>query len=105
MTDFNILLEFLLNPWFLISLIFWIIVVALTYLLRNKKDAAYLFFPLLAMFKTKKLNNFITKISKKAPKFWKIFWTIGIFVSFGFVIYAFYFFFVNFINLLINPKI
>jgi membrane-associated protease RseP (regulator of RpoE activity) len=98
-------IDFLLNPWFLLSLFFWLIVLALVYLLRNKKEAAYLFFPLLAMFKTKKLNNFLRKISRKAPKFWKIFWTIGIFISFGFVIFAFYFFFTNFINLLVNPRI
>ena len=98
-------IEFLLNPWFLLSLFFWLIVLALVYLLRNKKEAAYLFFPLLAMFKTKKLNNFLRKISRKVPKFWKIFWTIGIFISFGFVIFAFYFFFTNFINLLVNPRI
>ncbi len=98
-------LDFFFDPWFIISLIFWILVALLAYLLRNRKEAAYLFFPLLAMFKTKKLNNLIKKISRRAPKFWKIFWTIGIFVSFGFTIFAFYFFFANFINLIINPRI
>ncbi|MFW9941177.1 MAG: site-2 protease family protein [Candidatus Thorarchaeota archaeon] len=98
-------IDFILNPWFLLSLIFWLIVLALVYLLRNKKGAAYLFFPLLAMFKTKRLNNFLRNISRKVPKFWRIFWTIGIFISFGIIIFAFYFFFTNFINLLINPKI
>ncbi len=102
---FNVFVDFLLNPWFLLSLIFWVIVLFLTYLLRNKKGAAYVFFPLLAMFKTRKLNNLIKRISRKAPKFWKVFWTIGIFISFGFMIFAFYFFFTNFINLIINPKI
>jgi len=97
--------DFFLNPWFILSLIFWLIVLALVYLLRKKEGAAYLFFPLLAMFRTKKLNNFIKKISRKAPKFWKIFWTIGIFISFGFVIFAFYFFFTNFISLIVNPRI
>jgi len=96
--------DFFLNPWFILSLIFWLIVLALVYLLRKKKGAAYLFFPLLAMFKTKKLNNFLRKISRKAPKFWKIFWTIGIFISFGFVIFAFYYFFTNFINLIVRPS-
>ncbi|MFX1316304.1 MAG: site-2 protease family protein [Promethearchaeota archaeon] len=105
MTLINALLEFLLNPWFLISLIFWIIVVLFAYLLRNKKEAAYLFFPILAMFRTKRLNKLIKKIAGKAPKTWKVFWTIGIFVSFGFTIFAFYFFFTNFINLIINPKV
>ena len=100
----NPILDFLLNPWFIISLIFWLIVLLLVFLLRKKKGAYYLFFPLLAMFKTKRLNKFIGKISRKRPKFWRIFWTIGIFVSFGFTIYAFYFFLTNFINLIINPK-
>ena len=104
MVLFNALLDFVLNPLFIFSLLFWLIVLLLSYLLRNKKEAAIVFFPLLAMFKTKKLNNFIKRASKKAPKFWKIFWTIGIFISFGFTIFALYFFFSTFINLIINPK-
>jgi membrane-associated protease RseP (regulator of RpoE activity) len=100
----SILSDFLLNPWFLLSLIFWVIALILVYLLRNKKGATYLFFPLLVMFKTRKLNNFIKRISRRAPKFWRVFWTIGIFISFGFTIYAFYFFFTNFVNLIFNPR-
>ncbi|MFW9895812.1 MAG: site-2 protease family protein [Candidatus Thorarchaeota archaeon] len=101
----NPLLDFLLNPWFLISIAFWLTVFLLMFLLRKRKEATYIFFPLVAMFKTKRLNKFINKISRKAPKFWKTIWTIGIFVSFGFTIYAFYFFFSNFVNLLFNPRI
>ena len=104
MSLFDIILDFILNPWFILSLLFWVFVLLLVFLLRNKKEAYYLWFPLLAMFKTKKLNKFIMKISRKAPKFWKIFWTIGIFVSFGFTIYALYFFFTNFLNLIIRPS-
>jgi len=100
----NPLLDFLLNPWFILSLLFWLIVLLLVFLLRKKKDATYLFFPLIVMFKTKRLNKFIKKISKKAPKFWKIFWTIGIFISFAFTIYAFYFLFTNLINLIVAPR-
>ncbi|MFX0105878.1 MAG: site-2 protease family protein [Candidatus Hodarchaeota archaeon] len=74
-------------------------------MLRNKKKAYYLWFPLLAMFKTQKLNNFIRKISRKGTKFWKVFWTIGIFISFSITIYAFYFVFSNFVNLIISPSI
>jgi len=90
---------------FLFALAFWLIVVILVYLLRNRKGAAYIFFPLIAMFKTKRLNNFIKKISKKGTKFWKVFWTIGIFISFSFTIFAFYFFFVNLVNLIVDPRI
>ncbi|MFX0000854.1 MAG: site-2 protease family protein [Candidatus Hodarchaeota archaeon] len=105
MSVIDVILDFILNPWFFLSLIFWVFVLLLVRLLRNRKEAYYLWFPLLAMFKTKKLNRLITKISRKAPKFWKVFWTIGIFVSFSFTIYALYFFFTNFINLIISPRI
>ncbi len=105
MSLFDIILDFILNPWFILSLLFWVFVLLLVRLLRNKKEAYYVWFPLLAMFKTRKLNKFIMKVSRKAPKFWKIFWTIGIFVSFGFTIYALYFFFTNFLNLIIRPSL
>jgi membrane-associated protease RseP (regulator of RpoE activity) len=105
MTLLDLIVDFLLNPWFIISLIFWVIVFVFVFLLRNKKEAYTLFFPLLAMFKTKKLNNLIQRISKKSPRFWRVFWNIGIFVSFGFTIYGFYFFFTNIVNLLFQPSI
>jgi len=98
------IIDFFLNPWFILSLIFWLIVLALVYLLRNREGAAYLFFPLLVMFRTKKLNKLIKRISRKAPKFWRIFWTIGIFISFGFIIFAFYFFFTNLMSLILTPS-
>ncbi|MFX1353898.1 MAG: site-2 protease family protein, partial [Promethearchaeota archaeon] len=69
------------------------------------KGSYNLFFPLLALFKTKRLNKFIRRISEKRPKFWRVFWNIGILVSFGLMIYALYFFFINFINLIFNPSI
>jgi len=105
MTLLDLIVDFLLSPWFIISLIFWVIVFIFIFLLRNKKEAYTLFFPLLAMFKTKKLNNIIRRISKKNPRFWRVFWNIGIFVSFGFTIYGFYFFFTNIINLFFQPSI
>ena len=105
MTLFDLIVDFLLNPWFIISLIFWGIVAIFIFLLRNKKEAYTLFFPLLVMFKTKKLNNLIQRISKKSPRFWRVFWNIGIFVSFGFTIYGFYFFFTNIVNLILQPSI
>ena len=105
MTLLDLIVDFLLNPWFIVSLVFWVIVFIFVFLLRNKKEAYTLFFPLLAMFKTKKLNNLIQRISKKAPRFWRIFWNIGIFVSFGFTIYGFYFFFTNIVNLFFQPSI
>ncbi|NVM19203.1 MAG: site-2 protease family protein [Candidatus Lokiarchaeota archaeon] len=104
MSLLNIITDFLLNPWFLISLIFWIIVIVFVFALKNRKESYSLFFPLLILFKTKKLNNFIRKISRKSPRFWRIFWNIGIFVSFGFTIFGFFFFYINIIQLLFNPS-
>jgi len=101
----NFIADFVLNPWFLISLAFWIFILILVFLLRNKKEAYSIFFPFLALFKTKKLNKFIVNISKRKPKFWRIFWNIGIFVSFGFTIYGFFFFFSNVVNLIFAPSI
>ncbi len=97
-------LDFILNPYFIISLIFWVIVSLAVYLLRNRKGSYSFFFPLLAMFKTKRLNKFIRKIAAKRPRFWRIFWNIGIFISFGFTIYGLYFFFSNLINLIFFPS-
>lgn len=101
----GVILGIFLNPWFIISLIFWLIIFGLVYLLRKKKDAIYVFFPLIAMIKTKKLNSIIKKLARKFPKFWKIFWSIGIFTSFFFMIFAFFFFFMNFISLIVNPQV
>jgi membrane-associated protease RseP (regulator of RpoE activity) len=86
------------------SLIFWVIVGLAVYLLRNRKGSYSFFFPLLAMFKTKRLNNLIRKIAAKKPRFWRIFWNIGIFISFGFTIYGLYFLFSNLINLIFTPS-
>ena len=74
----ELLLDLVLNPWFIISIIFWGFVLLLAFLLRKKKDAAYILFPVLAMFKTKKLNKIINKISRKIPRFWRIFWRVAL---------------------------
>jgi len=105
MSLLDLITDFLLNPWFVISLIFWIIVILLVYTLKNRKEAYSLFFPLLILFKTKKLNNLIRRISKKSPRFWRVFWNIGIFVSFGFTIFGFYYFFINIIQLIFQPSV
>lgn len=105
MSFLEIIISFLTNPWFIISVIFWLIVALLAFLLRNKKEALFVFFPLLVMLRTKRLNKIISKISRRAPKFWKIFWTVGIFFSFAFIIFAFFFFFVNLINLFFQPRL
>jgi membrane-associated protease RseP (regulator of RpoE activity) len=101
----DFILDFILNPWFLLSLTFWLIILILIYVLRKRKEAITVFFPFIALLKTKRLNNLIRKISRKAPKLWRIFWTIGIFVSFAFTIIAIFFFFVNLVSLIQNPRL
>ena len=105
MAFIDFFLDFILNPWFLLSLSFWLVILILIYALRKRKEAITVFFPFLALLKTKRLNNFIRKISRKAPRTWRIFWTIGIFVSFAFSIIAIFFFFINLISLIQSPRI
>ncbi len=105
MNYIDFLIDFFLNPWTIISLIFWAFVGILVILLRNKKESYTLFFPFLILFRTKRLNSIIKKIGKKYPRAWRSFWTIGIFVSFGFTIFGFWLFFSNLIDLFISPSI
>ncbi|MBN1800063.1 MAG: site-2 protease family protein [Candidatus Lokiarchaeota archaeon] len=99
------ILAIIFNPWTIVSLIFWLFVGFGALVLRKRKGAAYVFFPLLAMFKTKRLNKFINSIGQKSPRLWRMFWTMGIFVSFSFMIFAFWFFFSNLVSLIIEPQI
>ncbi|MBD3341050.1 MAG: hypothetical protein GF353_18220 [Candidatus Lokiarchaeota archaeon] len=105
MSFLGIIIDFLLNPWFLLSALFWGIIAISVYLLRNRKESVYVFFPIIALLKTKKLNRIIKKVALKIPKFWRVFWTIGIFISFTFTVFAFFFFFINLINLIFQPRI
>ncbi|MBD3185402.1 hypothetical protein GF325_01130 [Candidatus Bathyarchaeota archaeon] len=96
------ILGFVTNPFFLISVIFWGVVFVLVFVLgRLKKSKALsVFFPFLVMLKTKRLNKFLKRLAKLSPKAWKVIFTIGIFVSFSFTIYGFYYFTKNLIVLI-----
>jgi membrane-associated protease RseP (regulator of RpoE activity) len=100
--------EFLLNlikePIFIISCIFWIITLVLIKILGKKKENVTIFFPFLVLFKSKLFNRFFQKISGKGRRLWKIWWNIGIIVSFMLMIYAIYFFISNFFALIFNPQ-
>jgi membrane-associated protease RseP (regulator of RpoE activity) len=105
MDIFQTVLSYVLNPLFLISIIFWIVAYTLIKVLGKRgKDAVVFFFPFIAMFKTKKLNRLFQKISRKGKRFWKVFWNIGVVGSFIFMALALYFFISNFVTLLVNPK-
>ncbi len=92
------------NPLFWLSLLFWAFIFVLFILLARfkKTKAISLIFPVLAMVKTRRLNNFIRRVAMLSPRGWKIFFNIGIFVSFFFMVYGFYFFTNNLFTLLLN---
>ncbi len=104
MTFMNVLLGIIQEPIFIISCIFWIITFILIRILGKRKENITLFFPFLVLFKSKIFNRFFQKISRKGKRLWKIWWNIGIIVSFLLMIYAIYFFISNFFALIFNPQ-
>ncbi len=81
----EILLEIVLNPFFIISSIFWIIMLIIIIVFgKKRKGLINIFIPLFAMVGTKRLNKFLKRVSQWHPKFWRIFWSCGFFVSFFF---------------------
>ncbi len=100
------LLGFILSPFTIISVSFWILMYVLIRISGKKKVATNIFFfPFLAMVGTRRLNNFLKKASKWHPKFWRVFWSIGFFVSFCFIIIGLWFIFYNLISLLFSPSV
>lgn len=102
----EILLEIVLNPFFIISSIFWIIMLIIIIVFgKKRKGLINIFIPLFAMVGTKRLNKFLKSVSQWHPKFWRIFWSCGFFVSFFFMIYGIWFIFYNLVSLIISPSI
>jgi hypothetical protein len=100
----NDLINFVTNPFFIIAVIFWAAIAALIIILGRlkKQKALSVFFPFLAMLKTRKLNKLLQKIALKSPRTWKVIFTAGIFVSFSFTVYGFWYFISNLVVLLTN---
>ncbi|HME54205.1 MAG TPA: site-2 protease family protein [Candidatus Lokiarchaeia archaeon] len=103
MIQANDFVNFFTNPFFLIAVTFWGIIALLILVLGHfkKSKALSVFFPFLAMVKTTRLNKLLRKIALKSPRTWKVIFTIGIFISFFFTIYGFWYFTSNLINLLL----
>ena len=91
------------DPFFIVSALFWVIVYILKSLFSRERDNITIFFPLYAMFRTRKLNEWLHRVGKKYAKFWRVFFTIGIFVSLGILVYSVYFFTRNLIQLFTSP--
>ncbi|MHA1682540.1 MAG: site-2 protease family protein [Promethearchaeota archaeon] len=100
----NAIVDFILNPFFIIAVLFWVGIFVLVLVLGKleKSKALSVFFPFLAMVKTKRLNKLLKKIALISPRLWKIIFTVGIFVSFAFTIYGFYYFTNNLVILIFS---
>lgn len=99
------LIEFLLNPFFLISVIFWVSAFLIKKLFEKKPGAVTFLFPLLFMMRTKKLNRALTKVGRRFPRFWKAFFSIGVAVGFCFMVFGIYFLTSNLLSLIFNPRV
>ncbi|MCP4764606.1 MAG: hypothetical protein GY870_22720, partial [archaeon] len=96
--------DFINQPLFLMSVGFWIFCFVLIKILGKNKDNVVLAFPFLAMFRTRKVNEWFHKVAKKSPKLWRLIWNVGIIVSFCFTIFGLWFFFSNLGALILNPR-
>jgi len=101
----NPVFDFISNPYFLFSLIFWLAMFLVVFIFKKKRASFEFFFPFFFMARTKRFNRLLTKIGQKWPRFWKAFWTVGIFVSFAFLVYGFWYLTSNLFTLIFNPKI
>lgn len=90
-----------LNPW-IILLIVWIIIMAIGKSFDVKKRGIEIA-PFMIMYKTERLNLFLRKIAKKAPRFWRSIWDLGIVVGFLGMGYIFYTLVINLINFFTAP--
>ncbi|MHA1646648.1 MAG: site-2 protease family protein, partial [Promethearchaeota archaeon] len=104
MDIFGSILEFIQSPFTIISVVFWIIAFTLYLILGRKKKFVTFLFPFVALFRWKVFNKFFARVARRHKKLWKIWWNIGIVVSFVFMLLALYFFISNLLQLIIDPK-
>ena len=84
-----------LNGFYLLALyliVFWVSLFSL-YKIFHLKRYGVEFKPYLTVFwKTRKLNNFISMLSRRLSRFWLIFFTVGVFLGVGEFLFAVGFF-------------
>ncbi|TFF85488.1 MAG: hypothetical protein EU551_03925 [Promethearchaeota archaeon] len=88
----------------IIFVIFWVCLNGIVRLFKLQKKGIEVG-PITLIAKTQKLNSFINRIARKFPRFWKVFFYIGIifgYIGLGFVMY---YLTVNLIQLIINPQV
>jgi len=90
-----------LNPW-IVLLIIWIIIMAIGKSFDVKKRGIEIA-PFMIMYKTERLNQFLRKIAKKSPRFWRALWDLGIVVGFFGMGYIFYTLYMNLVAFFTAP--
>ena len=91
------ILDILLNP--LVVLMFFWVVLYLIGEYFNVQRFGFQISPFFLMFKTKKANNFIYKLSKRHPRAWVAFWSLGVAVTMVTLVFALVFLTQNLIGL------
>lgn len=104
MTFIETLINWITQPLFIISAIFWLTAFLLAKFLGKKKDRITIAFPFLVLFRSKIFNRMFQKIGSKNRKFWRIWFNIGAILSFILMLGALYFFISNFFQLIFDPK-
>jgi len=84
-------------------LVFWLMVTLIGRYLNLEKYGLEVS-PFAILWKTKKFNNFIRNIAKKAPWLWKRIWLISIPLGIAALFYGFYFLFTNLIKFFVSPS-
>ncbi|MHA1733850.1 MAG: site-2 protease family protein [Promethearchaeota archaeon] len=101
----DFLLALVLNPIVLVSAIFWILAYISHWSFKRRNSKAMVFmFPFLVMLRTKRLNKWLTRVGRRWARFWKGFWSVGVFISFGFLVFAVYFLTANLVHLILDPR-
>ena len=88
----------------LIVCVLWLLIYAIAHIIgveRLREKGVEASTPFFLLWKTERLNAFLTKMGKKFPR---VFFNVGIIVGFGGMIYAFYMFGENLIKFFIQPE-
>ena len=82
----------------------WILICLLWWVFKGEKYGIT-GLPFYIIYRTNRLNNWIERISAWKPTFWRTTWNLGIVVGVGAMVFAFYYFLQNFLNLFFQtPK-
>jgi len=87
----------------MVLLIFWLMIVLVGQYLHLEKYGLEIS-PFVILWRTKRFNNFIRKVAKKAPWLWRKIWLIGIPLGLASLLYGFYFLLINLVRFFVSPS-